>query len=118
MAAPALPVGADDIAFLFAADAGVFVATSAGNSGPGPDTVGSPGNAPWITTVGANTQPRFFEGEVRLRPGDNGKARRASTAAWRRSRQEAALRVRGVADPGLGQAPFVDAEDSPATTCA
>ena len=27
--------GADDIAFLFAADAGVFVATSAGNSGPG-----------------------------------------------------------------------------------
>ncbi|MGI9646655.1 MAG: S8 family serine peptidase, partial [Ilumatobacteraceae bacterium] len=61
----AVPTGADDIAFLFAADAGVFVATSAGNSGPGDDTVGSPGNAPWITTVGANTQDRFYEGEVK-----------------------------------------------------
>jgi subtilisin family serine protease len=56
--------GADDIAFLFAADAGVFVATSAGNEGPGPETVGSPGVVPWITTVGANTQERFFEGRV------------------------------------------------------
>ena len=31
----ASPPAADDIAFLFAADAGIFVATSAGNSGPG-----------------------------------------------------------------------------------
>ena len=37
-------IGLDEIAFLFAADAGVFVATSAGNSGPGPETVGSPGS--------------------------------------------------------------------------
>ena len=57
-----LPVGGDDIAFLFAADAGVFVATSAGNSGPGADTVGSPGNAPWLTTVGASTQTAFLRG--------------------------------------------------------
>ncbi len=56
--------GADDIAFLFAADAGVYVATSAGNSGPGPETVGGPGTVPWITTVGANTQSRFFQGKV------------------------------------------------------
>ena len=56
--------GPDEIAFLFAADAGVFVATSAGNSGPGPETVGSPAVAPWITAVGANTQERFFEGRV------------------------------------------------------
>jgi subtilisin family serine protease len=56
--------GADDIAFLFAADAGVFVATSAGNSGPGPDTLGSPGNAPWLTTVGASTQDRTFQGSA------------------------------------------------------
>ena len=53
--------GADEIAFLFAADAGVFVATSAGNSGPGAATLGNPGTMPWMTTVGANTQSRFFQ---------------------------------------------------------
>ena len=62
---PGLP-GADDIAFLFAADAGVFVATSAGNDGPGPETVGNPATMPWVTTVGANTQSRFFEGFITL----------------------------------------------------
>ena len=59
-------MGADEIAFLFAADAGVFAATSAGNSGPGPGTVGSPGTVPWLTTVGANTQSRFIQGTVEL----------------------------------------------------
>ena len=39
----------DAVAFLFAADAGVFVATSAGNAGPGAGTVGSPASAPWVT---------------------------------------------------------------------
>lgn len=58
--------GADDIAFLFAAQAGVFVATSAGNSGPGPATIGGPASVPWLTTVGASTQKRFFEGKVRV----------------------------------------------------
>ena len=62
---PGLP-GADDVAFLFAADAGVFVATSAGNDGPGPETVGNPATMPWVTTVGANTQSRFFEGIITL----------------------------------------------------
>ncbi len=56
--------GADEIAFLFAADAGVHVATSAGNSGPGAATLGNPGTMPWMTTVGANTQSRFFEGSA------------------------------------------------------
>ncbi|MFK8024473.1 MAG: S8 family serine peptidase [Ilumatobacter sp.] len=60
-----LPLGPDDVAFLFAADAGVFVATSAGNSGPGDETVGGPAHLPWLTTVGASTQPRFFQGRVR-----------------------------------------------------
>ena len=59
-------IGADDLAFLFAADAGVFTATSGGNSGPGDATIGGPGSVPWITTVGASTQERFFEGRVRL----------------------------------------------------
>ena len=62
--------GADDIAFLFAAAADVFVATSAGNSGPGANTVGSPGNGPWITTVGASTQARTFQGSALLGNGD------------------------------------------------
>jgi subtilisin family serine protease len=68
--------GADDIAFLFAADAGVFVATSAGNSGPGAGTIGSPASVPWLTSVGASTQDRFFEGEVKLDKG--GKVKGAS----------------------------------------
>ncbi len=58
--------GADEIAFLFAADAGVFVATSAGNSGPGAETLGNPGTMPWMTTVGASTQRRFFTGAIKL----------------------------------------------------
>ena len=56
----------DDIAFLFAADANVWVATSAGNDGPGPGTIGSPAGAPWITTVGASTTDRTFTNTIRL----------------------------------------------------
>lgn len=59
-------LGADEIAFLFADAAGVFVATSAGNSGPGPATLGNPGTLPWMTTVGASTQSRFFQGTAVL----------------------------------------------------
>jgi hypothetical protein len=52
------------ISFLFAADAGVFVATSAGNSGPEASTVAK--NGPWMTTVAAGTHDRFYEGTVTL----------------------------------------------------
>jgi subtilisin family serine protease len=52
--------GADDIAFLFAADAGVFVATSQGNDGPGPQTTGTPSGVPWITAVGAMEDNQVF----------------------------------------------------------
>ena len=62
-------LGPDDVAFLFAADAGVRVATSAGNSGPGAATLGSPSFVPWITTVGASTQSRFFEATLKLSRG-------------------------------------------------
>ncbi len=58
------PLGPDDIAFLFAADAGVHVATSAGNSGPGAETVGSPAWVPWLTAVGASTQNRTWQGSA------------------------------------------------------
>ncbi len=63
-------VGPDDVAFLFAADAGVFVATSAGNSGPNASTLGSPSSVPWVTTVGASTQARTFQGSAVLGNGD------------------------------------------------
>jgi subtilisin family serine protease len=58
-----------EIAFLFAADAGVFVATSAGNSGPGASTVAHPG--PWLTTVAAGTHNRTGVGSVTLGNGEN-----------------------------------------------
>jgi hypothetical protein len=53
-----------EIAFLFAADSGVFVAASAGNSGPTTGTVAHP--SPWITTVAAGTHNRTGEGSVTL----------------------------------------------------
>ncbi|MCB9155344.1 MAG: S8 family serine peptidase, partial [Caldilineae bacterium] len=49
---------ADSVAFLAAQDAGVVPVTSAGNDGPGASTVGSPGDAPWMLTVGASTHNR------------------------------------------------------------
>lgn len=63
-------IGPDDIAFLFAADAGVHVATSNGNSGPNPATTGSPASVPWLTSVGASTQSRFFQGTITLGNGE------------------------------------------------
>jgi hypothetical protein len=59
----------DAISFLYANAAGVHVATSAGNSGPGDATIGGPADLPWLTTVGASTQPRFYGGTVRLGDG-------------------------------------------------
>jgi subtilisin family serine protease len=57
---------ASSFAFRAARNAGVFVATSAGNSGPDPSTLGSPGNAPWLTTVGASTSNRHFISDISL----------------------------------------------------
>jgi Subtilase family/Fibronectin type-III domain/Peptidase inhibitor I9/PA domain len=50
------------VSFLFAADAGVFVSVSAGNSGPGAGTVAHP--SPWYTTVAAETHDRVGEGSA------------------------------------------------------
>jgi subtilisin family serine protease len=56
------------ISFLFAADAGVFVSASAGNSGPATSTVAHPG--PWVTTVAAGTHNRSGVGSVTLGNGE------------------------------------------------
>lgn len=50
-------VEAAELAFEGAAEAGVFVAASAGNEGPGASTVAH--NSPWVTTVAASTHTRF-----------------------------------------------------------
>lgn len=105
-----LPVGGDDIAFLFAANAGVFVATSAGNSGPGDDTVGSPGNAPWITTVAANTQPRFYENRVKVFGPPGGGHHPDYRYGYRQF-------IGAGLTPGLDRSPFVDAEDAGGDLC-
>lgn len=78
------------IAFLFAADAGVFVAASAGNSGPTPATVAHPG--PWMTTVAAGTHNRNGQGSVTL--GDGSTLSGASVAT------------------AVGPAPLINAEDA------
>ncbi|TMR96397.1 S8 family serine peptidase [Nonomuraea basaltis] len=53
-----------EMAFLAAAEAGVFVAAAGGNSGPTASTVAHP--SPWITTVAAGTHNRGTEGSATL----------------------------------------------------
>jgi uncharacterized repeat protein (TIGR01451 family) len=53
-----------ELAFLDAYNAGIFVAASAGNSGPAPDTVAHRG--PWVTSVAASTHDRGFVGQLML----------------------------------------------------
>lgn len=77
-----------EIAFLFAADAGVFVAASAGNAGPASSTVAHPG--PWLTTVAAGTHNRDGAGSATL-----------GNAATYNGASMATL-------GGVGPAPFID----------
>lgn len=58
-----------ELAFANAYDNGVFIAASAGNSGPTPDTVAHRG--PWTTTVAASTSNRHFTNSLTL-TADNG----------------------------------------------
>jgi len=96
-------IGADDIAFLFASDGGVFVATSAGNAGPGAGTVGAPASVPWVTTVGASTQKKTYIADVITGDG--------SSSRWTRWFKRDIGRFDGASiTPGTGdQLPFVDA---------
>jgi subtilisin family serine protease len=53
------PLDSVEQAFRGASNAGVFVANSAGNSGPGESTLDHP--SPWVTTVAASTHRRAFQ---------------------------------------------------------
>lgn len=92
----ALP-SADEVAFLFAAEAGVFIATSAGNAGPGASTIGNPATMPWVTSVGASTQRRFFEGVATL---GNGKQYKGASLT-----------------PSVATAPLIDAANAGSDVC-
>jgi subtilisin family serine protease len=59
---------ADEAAFLGAADAGVFVATSAGNDGPGAQTIESPTRVPWVTSTAAENPARTFTATAHIVP--------------------------------------------------
>jgi subtilisin family serine protease len=69
-------LGPEQVAFLFAADAGVFVSAAAGNAGPGAGTVTNPG--PWITTAAAGTHNRSLLATVTL---GNGLVKTGASAA-------------------------------------
>ena len=61
-----------ELAFLDAYNAGVFVAASAGNSGPGAGTTDH--RRPWVTTVAASTQSREFQSTLTVTGGDGASA--------------------------------------------
>ena len=75
------------LAFLGAANAGVFVATAAGNDGPTPATA-TENQAPWTTTVAATTPPQIPAFQLSLNSpagapnSDSCPARLASCACW------------------------------------
>ena len=62
----------DTLGFLNARAAGIFVAVSNGNAGPGAGTTGSPADAPWLTSVGASTHNRYNGNVLTDLTGSNG----------------------------------------------
>jgi subtilisin family serine protease len=91
--------GPVETALLHAHGAGIFVATAAGNNGPGPETVGSPASVPWLASVAASTLPRTFEATATV-TNDGAGARRE---------------IRGASLSGaLPPAPLVDSTAVPA----
>lgn len=56
-------INSDEEAFLAAREAGIVVVSSAGNDGPDPGSVSSPGNAPWVVAVAAVSHDRSGPGD-------------------------------------------------------
>lgn len=95
-------VSADTISFLYAANAGVYAAVSAGNNGPGEKTIGGPSNVPWVTSVGATTFPRNYAGSIHL---GNGKVYKGTSVTKGTDKlpmiDAARAGAAGKADPGM-----------------
>ena len=94
-----------EIAFLFAADAGVFVAASAGNGGPATTTVAHP--SPWITTVAASTHNRTAQDTVTMGNG------RHTAAPWSGASPSPVINAAAVACRGPIRPGSPCASDSP-----
>ncbi len=92
---PAGPVDPVQVALLGADAAGILVVTSAGNLGDLPGAIGSPGAAPWTTTVAATTSRRTFRTTMEVAGADGARAQVAASTVG----------------PALGDAPLVDARD-------
>ena len=60
------------LAFLSAREAGIFVATAAGNDGSGAGTINAPANSPWMTTVGNVTHNGRFNNTLTPISGGSG----------------------------------------------
>ena len=91
--APPNFISPEQVSFLNAAAAGIFVSAAAGNEGPGAGSVKNPG--PWITTVAAGTHNRASLGSVTL---GNGTTINGASSG-----------------KAVGPAPFVDAQAAVAT---
>ena len=105
LSTPVAPRPADDLLFAAvqrAAASGVLVITSAGNLGPDPATIGSPGNAPAAITVGASWNTRVFAGSLTTKD----------------SKTYVALPVRyNLTEPATGPLADVSPLDGTATAC-
>jgi Subtilase family/Fibronectin type-III domain/PA domain/Peptidase inhibitor I9 len=88
-----------ELAFLGAAAGGVFVAASAGNSGPTPSTVNHP--SPWLTTVAASTS-HLFSGKVVL---GNGKSYSGAMVSDQKVSMRRIILSTGAAKPGVKSGP-------------
>ena len=86
------------LAFLGAAEAGIFVAASAGNNGPTPSTLDN--TAPWVTTVAASTMAPLAATVVL----GNGTSYAGASATVQRAVGPVAL-VAGESVPAQGQSP-------------
>ena len=96
-----------ELAFLDAYAAGVFVATSAGNDGPGASTANH--LSPWVMSVAASTQTREFASHLTL-TADNGDTYDVDGVTDHRRRRSASGR------PGLGAAVQQPAVPGPGRT--
>ena len=103
-----------EIAFLFAADAGVFVAASAGNSGPTVSTVAHP--SPWITTVAAGVHNRTGIGSVTLGNGTTFSGASYTAAVGPAPLVDASLAASAGATPADAQRCFLGVDSASGVT--